>query len=75
MGAHSQRAKGGVFHFTVLVTVDEPSDLLSFRPVITDEAAHLMAAGAWAAGASALTDRLYALSWRLKARGNVQRDI
>lgn len=67
--------EAGPFHFTVLVAVDEPNDLLSFRPVITDETAHETATGAWAAGASALADRLYALTWPPKARGNLRRDI
>lgn len=59
----------GEFHFTVLVAVDEPDDFLSFRPVITDETPHKTASCAWAAGASALADRHYSLTWSTVRRG------
>ena len=41
------------FYFTVLVAVDGPGELLSFRPAVTDEKAFTSAAAAWVAGAIA----------------------
>ena len=75
----------GEFHFTVLVAVDGPDgadDLddpkdpdvldhsLNFRPVVTDENRHRTAAEAWMAGARALTDQFYPLTWPPKAQDN-----
>lgn len=79
----------GEFHFTVLVAVDGPDDAadlddqkapdvpdhsLSFRPVVTDENRHRTAAEAWTAGARALTDQLYPLTWSPKAQDNARID-
>lgn len=55
MGTDGQRAGEGKFHFTLLVAVEEPSDLLTYQPAITDENPHSTAAGAWRAGSIALT--------------------
>jgi len=55
--------EAGAFHFTVLVAVDAPEDLLSFRPVITDETAYSTPSAAWLAGATALTNDAYSLTW------------
>ncbi|MGJ7553053.1 hypothetical protein ACSFBI_03585 [Variovorax sp. RB3P1] len=73
----------GEFHFTVLVAVDDPSDSidpdvpdhrLSYRPVITDDSAHGTAGEAWMAGALALADHLYPLTWPVKLRANAGLD-
>lgn len=79
----------GEFHFTVLVAfdgADDPDDLndakdpdvpdhtLSFRPVVTDENGYSTAAEAWVAGARALTDQLYPLTWPPKAQDNARLD-